>query len=84
MQSRNIFQLIINDHITILILNFTGSYLSTQYIHDRFGLARRDIDSVLPITSNILKYKDVELQLTDVIAQEPRWPTECKVKSKKQ
>ncbi|XP_011298890.1 cytosolic carboxypeptidase 2 [Fopius arisanus] len=56
-----------------------GNFLTTQCLQDRFGFSRRDVDSVLPITSSILKYREADVQPIDAITQEPRWPTECKV-----
>ncbi|XP_034933704.1 cytosolic carboxypeptidase 2 [Chelonus insularis] len=56
-----------------------GGSITTQCLQDRLGFTRKDIESVLPIASSVFKYREVEIQLTDIVAQEPRWPTECKV-----
>ncbi|KAG8035075.1 hypothetical protein G9C98_001565 [Cotesia typhae] len=53
--------------------------LTTQILQERFGVIKRDLDS-LPVTTGLVKFREVvDVQLTDVVAQEPRWPTECKV-----
>ncbi|KAF7987263.1 hypothetical protein HCN44_003025 [Aphidius gifuensis] len=56
-----------------------GNFLTRQNLQDRFGYSRKDVDSVLPITSSILKYREADVQTIDVTNQDPRWPTECKV-----
>ncbi|XP_043267554.1 cytosolic carboxypeptidase 2-like [Venturia canescens] len=63
-----------------------GSVLTTQCLKNRLGLSRRDVDSILPITSGILKYRESREGFLgetrnglDAVSQEPRWPTECKV-----
>ncbi|CAD6210513.1 GSCOCG00010909001-RA-CDS, partial [Cotesia congregata] len=52
--------------------------LTTQILQDRFGVIKRDLDT-LPVTTGLVKFRELDVQLTDVVAQEPRWPTECKV-----
>ncbi|XP_033217220.1 cytosolic carboxypeptidase 2-like isoform X2 [Belonocnema kinseyi] len=66
-----------------------SSVLTNQCLQNRFGITRRDVDSVLSLTSGILKYRDTRetfqsvidanLISVDGITQEARWPTECQV-----
>lgn len=60
----------------------TGNSLSNQCLQTRFGVERKDLDSVLSLAANgLAKAKDGLLQGGDAnLDAVARWPTECQVR----
>ncbi|KAJ8675944.1 hypothetical protein QAD02_011730 [Eretmocerus hayati] len=68
-----------------------GNTIANQCLQTRFGIERKDLDSVLSLTSGLVRCRsetkenfqtlliDSNLSGSEAISQDARWPTECQV-----
>ncbi|XP_014207600.1 cytosolic carboxypeptidase 2 isoform X2 [Copidosoma floridanum] len=67
-----------------------GNTIASQCLPTRFGVERKDLDSVLPLTSSFFRCREIKEGFQSLlidphviglhaVTQEARWPTECQV-----